>query len=130
MPAKRYAISASQNASGGPNSVPNWNSWPIASTSGSWPGGTPYPGKLRRGRLQRQIGIHGHFDHGLAVECRDRCERAAVMDGGTEPVQRVEVLRHAVAHMALEAVARVCKAHPHHQAVTGDLGDDRSSRNR
>ncbi len=83
------------------------------------------------GRLQRQNGIrHGHFDHGLAVECRDRRERAAVMDGGTEPVQCVEVLRHAVAHVALEAVARMREAHPHHQPVAGDLGDDRGRRDR
>jgi len=52
------------------------------------------------------------------------------MDGRPEPVQRVEVLRHAIAHVALEAVARVREAHPHHQPVAGDLGDDRGSRDR
>src|SRR5262245_64837539 len=50
------------------------------------------------------------------------------MDGRPEPLQRGEMLRHAVAHMALEPVARMCEAELRHQPVARDLGDDGSSR--
>ena len=52
------------------------------------------------------------------------------MDGRPEPVQRREMLRHAVAHVALEAVARMRGAEPLHQPVARDLGDDRGRRDR
>ena len=52
------------------------------------------------------------------------------MDGRAEPVQRAEMLRHAVAHVALEAVAGMRRAEPHHQPVARDLGDDRGGGNR
>ena len=52
------------------------------------------------------------------------------MDGRAEPVQRLEMLRHAVAHVALEAVAGMRERQPHHQPVARDLGDDRGRRDR
>ena len=44
--------------------------------------------------------------------------------------ERAEVLGHAVAHVALEAVARMGGADLHHQAVARHLGDDRGGRDR
>ena len=61
---------------------------------------------------------------------RDRRKAAAVMDGGAEPLQRREMFRHRIAHMALEAVARMGGADLHHQPVARDLGDDRGGRDR
>ena len=52
------------------------------------------------------------------------------MDGGPEPLQRREMLRHRIAHVALEAVAGMGGADLHHQPVAGDLGDDRGRRDR
>ena len=40
------------------------------------------------------------------------------------------MLRHGIAHMALEAVAGMRQAEPAHQPVAGDLGDDRGRRHR
>ena len=61
---------------------------------------------------------------------RDRRKGPAVVDGRPEPGQRREMLRHAIAHVALEAVAGMGSAEPHHQPVAGDLGDDRGGGDR
>ena len=53
-----------------------------------------------------------------------------MVDGGAEPGQRLEMLGHAVAHVALEAVAGMREAEPRHQPVARDLGDDRGRRDR
>ena len=61
---------------------------------------------------------------------RHRRKGSAVVDGGPEPRQRREMLRHAVAHVALEAVAGVREAEPRHQPVARHLGDDGGGGNR
>ena len=43
---------------------------------------------------------------------------------GPEPGQRLEMLGHAVAHVALEAVAGMRKTKPRHQPVARHLGND------
>ena len=52
------------------------------------------------------------------------------MDGRPEAGERGEMLRHAVAHVALEAVARMGGAEPDHQPVARHLGDDRGGGDR
>ena len=52
------------------------------------------------------------------------------MDGGPEFFQRLEMLRHAVAHMPLETVAGMCCAETYHQPVPRHLCDDRGRRDR
>src|SRR5256885_948010 len=42
------------------------------------------------------------------------------MHAGAEPVERIEVLRHRIAHVALEAVAWMRGAEAAHQPVTRD----------
>ena len=49
---------------------------------------------------------------------------------GPSRVQRGEMLGHAVAHVALEAVAGMRQAEPRHQPVARHLGDDRGRRDR
>src|SRR5437762_3123456 len=53
-----------------------------------------------------------------------------MMNGRTEPVQRIEMFRHAIAHMPFEAIARMRGAEAGHQPVAGDLGDDRGGSDR
>ena len=52
------------------------------------------------------------------------------MHRGAEPVQRLEMLGHAVALVGLETVARAILRQLAHQAVARDLGDDRGRRDR
>ena len=52
------------------------------------------------------------------------------MDGRPEPRERREMLGHAVAHVALEAVAGMGQAQPPHQPVARHLGDDRGGGDR
>src|SRR5207248_9896162 len=59
-----------------------------------------------------------------------RCKAAAMMAGWTELRERLEMLGHAVAHVALEAVTGMGKAEPRHQPVARHLGDDRGRRDR
>ena len=49
---------------------------------------------------------------------------------GPEPVERGEMLGHAVAHVALKAVAGMGGAEAGHQAVARHLGDDRGGGDR
>src|SRR5829696_10021197 len=65
-----------------------------------------------------------------AVARGHRRERAAVMDGRAKPFQRREMLGHAVAHIALEAVTRMRQGQAAHQPIARHLGDDRSRCNR
>src|SRR5271170_2565761 len=46
------------------------------------------------------------------------------MDGRAEPVERGKMFGHAVAHVALKAVARMRGAETGHQPVARDLGYD------
>ena len=48
-----------------------------------------------------------------------------MVDGRAEPVERGEMLGHAVAHVALEPVTGIFGTEPHHEAVACHLGDDR-----
>ena len=52
------------------------------------------------------------------------------MKAGPEPVQRLEMLRHGIALVVLEAVARAIQRQRAHQAVARHLGDDRGRRDR
>ena len=52
------------------------------------------------------------------------------MDGRPQAGERREMLRHGIAHMALEAVAGMRQAEATHQPVAGHLGDDRGRRHR
>ena len=67
---------------------------------------------------------------GIVITGGDRRESAAMVDGRSEPRQGIEVLGHAVTHMALESIARMRQAEPRHQAVARHLGDNRGSRDR
>ena len=53
-----------------------------------------------------------------------------MMNGGAQLRERLEMLGHAIAHVALEAVAGMGQPEPRHQPVAGDLGDDRGRRDR
>ena len=52
------------------------------------------------------------------------------MNRRAEPVERGEMLGHAVAHMALETVAGMRGAETSHEPVARDFGDDRGGGNR
>src|SRR6202040_3244651 len=60
----------------------------------------------------------------------NRCKKPAVMHGGSEPMQRLEMLRHAVALVGFETIARAILRQLAHQPVARDLGDDRRRRDR
>src|ERR1700756_5355041 len=47
----------------------------------------------------------------------DRCKQPAMMRAGAEAVERVEMLRHAVALVGLETIARAILRQHAHQAV-------------
>src|SRR5580704_19328464 len=47
------------------------------------------------------------------------------MDRGAEPVERGKRLRHAIAHVAFEAVTGMGGAEARHQPVARNFGDDR-----
>src|SRR5476649_386024 len=79
--------------------------------------------------LERQHACGRRFDAHFAAEFRDRSPGAAVMRGGPEPAERRKMLRHAIALVALEAVAGVHRADACHQPVARDLGDDRGCGN-
>src|SRR5262245_28512141 len=61
---------------------------------------------------------------------RDRRERPTMVHAGPEPRQRREVFGYAVAHVTLEAIARMSGAEPGHEAIAHDLGDDGRGRDR
>jgi len=81
-------------------------------------------------RLERQyvgghiVGVRPQF----AERTRHRRKRTAVMDRRTEPVQSLEMLGHAVAHVTFETIARIGGPKACHQPVARDLGDDGSGR--
>ena len=60
----------------------------------------------------------------------DGSEKAPVMHRGTEPVQRLQMFRHAIALVGLKAITRTILGELAHQSVTRDLGDDRRRRDR
>src|ERR1051326_6878819 len=47
-----------------------------------------------------------------------------MVNGGTESCERLEMLRHAVALVVLETVARIVQAEADHQAVARNLRDN------
>src|SRR5262245_40262465 len=65
------------------------------------------------GQAERQIAVFDHdFGDSLAVPGGDRRKRTAMMDGRAESVQRLEMLRHAIAHVLLEAITRMGEPKP------------------
>jgi len=77
-------------------------------------------------RLERQdLGDRiGGVGTQFAEGDRHRRKRPPVMNGRTEPIQGFEMLGHAVAHVAFEAVAGMGGAEALHQPVARNLGDD------
>jgi len=61
---------------------------------------------------------------------RDRRKQAAMMHRGSEPVQRLKMLRHGIALVRLEAITWAILRQLAHQAVARDFGDDRGRRDR
>ena len=53
-----------------------------------------------------------------------------MVNGGSERIQRLDMRRYAVTHVALEAVAGMGKPEPGHQPIPRDLGDDGSGSDR
>src|ERR1700733_11710044 len=60
----------------------------------------------------------------------DRRKEAAVMHRRTQPVERLEMLRHAVALVRLKAIARAFLRQRARQTITCHLGDDGGGGNR
>src|ERR1700737_3559574 len=80
-----------------------------------------------RGFARRGVGI---LPDEVTIARRDRSKGAAMVNGWTESRQRLEMLRHAVALVMLEAVAGIEEAQSRHEAIARHLGDDRCGCNR
>src|SRR5215475_135681 len=74
---------------------------------------------------REQIGL-ARDGPGLVLFARgdDGRKETAVMHGGPEPVQRLQMVRHAVALVLFEAIARAILGERAHQPVSRDFGDD------
>src|SRR5262249_36066013 len=81
------------------------------------------PAEIRQHARPDLAGLHV-VGHDVAIGRGDRGEGAAVVDGGAEPRERLEMLGHAVALVMLEAVAGIEQAQPRHEPVARDFGDD------
>ena len=85
---------------------------------------------LRSRHVERQ-----HRNRTAATACFSRAATTGAnkrrwCDGGSEPVERLEMLGHAVALVGFEAVARTILRQRAHQPVARHLGDDRGRRDR